>query len=502
MADFIIHDSAEAALDWLRGHGATALTTDSRRVAAGDAFIAWPGYGNDARQYVGAALDAGAVACLVDADGVEAFGFDAARVSALPGLKALTGELASQFHGVPSRKLSVVAVTGTNGKTSCTWWVAQALSLLGRRCGLVGTLGVGEPPSAAAPQATVRPTGFTTPDPVTLQSAFHQFSDAGFAACAIEATSIGLVEHRLAGTHMDVALFTNFTRDHLDFHGSMPAYWDAKAQLFAWPGLRVAVVNVDDEQGAKLAASLTGGGVDVWTCSAQPHHAARLAARHVRYEQGGLAFTLNEGAHTVTVQSVLIGDYNVSNLLVVIGGLRSLGVSLADAAAVCAQLTAVPGRMQRVVAQEGPAVVIDYAHTPDALEKALAAVRPFATERGGKLWAVFGCGGNRDVTKRPLMGEIAERGAHHVVVTSDNPRREPADEIVRHIVAGMAHPDLARVLVDRREAIQHAVMNARPEDVVLVAGKGHESEQDIGGVKHPFSDLTESQSALAKRGNV
>ena len=499
MACVPVHPDLDAALAWLQARGARALTSDSRRVGPGDAFIAWPGFGSDARRFVDAALQAGAVACLVDAEGLDGFDFDPQRVSALHGLKAATGELASRFLDQPSRRLRVLAVTGTNGKTSCAWWTAQALSLLGRRCGLVGTLGVGEPPSAAAPGAAVVSTGFTTPDPVTLQAAFRGFADAGFAACAIEASSIGLVEHRLDGTQVDVALFTNFTRDHLDFHGGMAAYWEAKARLFAWPGLRAAVVNIDDPQGAALAAGLAGGGVEVWTCSAEPQHAARLVARHVRYEDGGLAFTLSEGAHSVAVQSRMIGDYNVSNLLAVIGGLRAQGIPLADAAAVCARLTAVPGRMQQVTAAAGPAVVVDYAHTPDALDKALAALRPFADERGGRLWVVFGCGGNRDVTKRPLMGGIAERGAHQVVVTSDNPRREPAEDILRHIVAGMARPERATVIQDRRAAIGHAIRQAAPEDVVLVAGKGHETEQEIGGVKHPFSDVAEAQSALNER---
>jgi len=486
-----------AALAWLRAQDACALATDSRRVQPGDAFIAWPGYGHDGRQFVPAALAAGAVACLVEADGAEAFAFDGARVAALHELKSATGELADLYFRQPSRALDVVAVTGTNGKTSVSWWVAQALSLLGKRCGMIGTLGVGEPPSAASPDASIQPTGLTTPDPVTLQAAFRRFADQGFGACAIEASSIGLVEHRLDGAHIDVALYTNFTRDHLDFHGSMDAYWDAKAMLFAWPGLRAAVLNLDDERGAAQARALAAGPLDVWTYSAK--QSARLQARDIAYHDGGLGFTLVEGADVAEVRTGLIGDYNVSNLLAVIGGLRALGVPLADAARVCGQLTAVPGRMQRVEAVAGPAVVVDYAHTPDALEKALQALRPFATERSGALWGVFGCGGNRDATKRPLMGAIAEREADQVVVTSDNPRREPPADILAQIVAGMARPDRATVIEDRRAAIVQAVRRASDKDVVLIAGKGHEAEQEIAGIKHPFSDVVEAQSALAGR---
>ena len=488
-----LHDVG-SAVAWLRSRGVHNLSTDSRRMQAGDAFIAWPGYANDGRQFVPAALAAGAAACLVEAKGAETFAFDATRVATLHGLKAATGPLASTYLEHPSQRLHVVAVTGTNGKTSVAWWVAQALSVLGQRCGVVGTLGVGEPPSAAAPAASIRSTGLTTPDPVTLQTAFRRFVDSGFSACAIEASSIGIVEQRLAGTRIAVALFTNFTRDHIDYHGSMDAYWQSKAQLFAWPGLRAAVINVDDERGAALAPTL---GLDVWTYSTKT--SARLFASNIAYRDGGLAFTLNENADATEVRSGLIGDYNVSNLLAVIGGLRALGVPLADAARVCAQLSAVPGRMQAVNPGGGPTVVVDYAHTPDALEKALQALRPFARERGGRLWCVFGCGGNRDATKRPLMGAIAEREADHVVVTSDNPRHETPAEILKQIAAGMARPDRAAVIEDRRAAIVQAVQQAQPHDVILIAGKGHEAEQEIAGVKHPFSDVTEAQAALAGR---
>lgn len=490
-----LHDVG-SAIAWLRSRGVRTLRTDSRKVAPGEAFVAWPGYAHDGRQFVPAALAAGAAACLVEAKGAEGFHFDGTQVAALNGLKAASGPLAAALYEQPSHKLDVVAVTGTNGKTSVSWWVAQSLSLLGRRCGVVGTLGVGEPPSSAAPSASIVSTGLTTPDPVTLQAAFKGFVDQGFKACAIEASSIGIVEHRMAGTRVGVALFTNFTRDHIDYHGSMEAYWQAKAQLFAWPGLRAAVINVDDEQGDKLASTLPAG-LDVWTYSTKKP--ARLRADEIAYRDGGLAFRVHEAGQSAEVRTGLIGDYNVANLLSVIGGLRALGIALGDIARVCAQLTAVPGRMQQVGGGEQPVVVVDYAHTPDALEKALQAVRPFAKERSGALWCVFGCGGNRDATKRPLMGAIAEREAEHVVVTSDNPRNEPPAEILKQIVAGMARPDRPVVIEDRRAAIVHAVRNARAQDVIVVAGKGHEPDQEIAGVKHPFSDVDEARAALAGR---
>ena len=494
------HATVDAALGWLRASGVRALATDSRRVRVGDAFIAWPGYGVDGRQFVRQALAAGAKACLVEAEGAQAFAFDAEpAVASLSGLKAATGPLASAFLGAPSERLKMVASTGTNGKTSTAWWVAQALAALGQRCGVIGTLGVGEPPTAVRPEASVQPTGLTTPDPVTLQAALRRFVDGGFVACALEASSIGLVEQRLAGTQITVALYTNFTQDHLDFHDSMTSYWQAKAQLFEWPGLRAAVVNIDDEQGAALAPQLRAGKLDVWTYSMR--RAARLRADAVRYTDGGLCFEVLEGTQRASVKTGLIGDYNVANLLAVLGGLRALGMRLADAAQACTMLTPVPGRMQRVVSEAaGPDVVVDYAHTPDALEKALLALLPFAQERGGQLWCVFGCGGDRDATKRPLMGAVAARFAQEVVVTSDNPRTEAPAAILAQIVAGITAREDFAVIEDRRVAIAHALREAGARDVVLIAGKGHEDYQDVAGVKHPFSDVAEAQAALRQRG--
>ncbi|WP_372527654.1 UDP-N-acetylmuramoyl-L-alanyl-D-glutamate--2,6-diaminopimelate ligase [Piscinibacter sp.] len=491
--------SITEALAWLAQRGVRALTTDSRLVTAGDAFIAWPGHAQDGRRHVASALAAGAAACVVEAEGVAAFPFgDDERIAAVHGLKTLTGALASSFMGSPSERLKIIASTGTNGKTSTAWWTAQALTALGRRCGVIGTLGVGEPPSASQP-AAITFTGLTTPDPVTLQASFKRFADAGFAACAIEASSIGIVEQRLSGTHIDVALFTNFTQDHLDYHGSMTAYWQAKAQLFQWRGLKAAAVNVDDEQGAALARVLKAGSFDVWTYSTR--QAVRLRSKAVAYVDGGLAFDVIEGTASAPVRTGLIGDYNVANLLAVIGGLRALGISLPDAARVCSQLTPVPGRMQRVAFDgAGPEVVVDYAHTPDALEKALLALQPLARSRGGALWCVFGCGGNRDASKRPLMGALAQKLSRHAIVTSDNPRHESPALILKHIVAGMGAANAPTVIEDRRAAIAHAVQSADARDVILIAGKGHEDYQEIAGTKLPFSDVTEAQAALARLG--
>jgi UDP-N-acetylmuramyl-tripeptide synthetase len=495
--------SADQAARWLRSRVSGVLRTDSRKVQPGDGFIAWPGAVHDGRQFIGAALAAGASACLVEAEGVEAFGLEDERIATLPALKAATGPMADTYYERPSRWLRVLASTGTNGKTSTAWWAAQALSLLGMRCGVVGTLGVGVPPVAGQGDGNIEFTGLTTPDPVLLHANLRKMVDERLGACALEASSIGIVEQRLAGTRIEVAMFTNFTRDHLDYHGSMGAYWEAKRQLFSWPGLKAAVINVDDPQGAELVASLAGQRVQLWTCSMTSE--ARLSARDVVYHDAGLSFTAVENGQHVKINSTLIGEYNVSNLLVVMAGLRAMGFPLMDIARVTPWLIPVPGRMQRVSHQRAPdqpEVVVDYAHTPDALDKALAALRPLAQARGGWLWCVFGCGGNRDASKRPVMGNIASRQADRVLITSDNPRNEAPQTIIEQIMAGVPPGPATQVVsteVDRRRAILDAVTSADARDVILIAGKGHEDYQEIGGVKHPFSDIVEAAKALAAR---
>ncbi len=507
-ASLLILTSVDDALAWLRQQGARSLTVNSRAVAEqarqGVGFIAWPGAARDGRAFVSQALQDGARACLVEAEGVQAFGFSDARVAAFKGLKAASAEIAHGFFDEPSAQLDVVAVTGTNGKTSTSWWTAQALSAVGRACGVIGTLGVGQPGAG-----DFVPTGLTTPDPITLHATFRHFVDEGCQAAAIEASSIGIEEQRLGATRISVAQFTNFTQDHLDYHGSMAAYWEAKRALFDWPGLRAAVVNLDDPAGGSLADGVSARGLDLWTYGLV--HTARLQATGLTHHAEGMGFTLVERdadldatLDHVEVHTHLVGEFNASNLLAVIGALRALGVPLSQAVAACENLTPVPGRMQQVslpkVVPEGlPVVVVDYAHTPDALKKALCALSPLAKARGGQLWCVFGCGGNRDPIKRPLMGAIAEQFADHLVLTSDNPRDEKPCFILSQIMAGIARHDDVDVLDDRAEAIADAISRCDRKDVVLIAGKGHETTQEVAGVKTPFSDTDQATQALARR---
>ena len=497
------------AAQWLRARVTGTLQADSRKVQPGDGFIAWPGAATDAREHVASALARGATACLVEQAGADAYAFNADQIAFYEQLKAASGPIASAFFGQPSQHLRVLAVTGTNGKTSTAWWLAQALSGLKQckpiSCGMVGTLGIGHPPAPGAAERAVSAlgtcvaTGLTTPDPVLLQQSFKRFVDEDVQACAIEVSSIGIEEHRLDGTRLHTAIFTNFTQDHLDYHGTMDAYWQAKARLFQWAGLQAAVINVDDVQGVVLAAALVDKVPDLWTTSCTRD--ARLQARDINQSAQGMRFTVREQGASVeapVLQTHLIGAYNVANLLGVIATLRALGVPLSAAVTTCADLTPVPGRMEFLGGSGQPLAAVDYAHTPDALGQALEALRPLAAERGGQLWCVFGCGGNRDAAKRPLMGAMAARHADRVVVTSDNPRGEKPEVIISQILPGLSGHAQVVVEPDRARAIAHALGAAAPHDVLLIAGKGHENYQEVAGQRLPFSDLAQLRQALGR----
>ena len=485
----------EQAAAWLRERVRGSLLTDSRKLSAGDGFIAWPGAATDGRRFVAEALAAGASACLVEGDGALSFDFQNDRVATYAGLKAASGSIAAIYFESPSQHLDVVAVTGTNGKTSTTWFLAQALGKLGRRCGVVGTLGIGEP-------GVMVLTGLTTPDPVLLQSQLRRFVDEGFAACALEASSIGIVEGRLGAMVFDVAVFLNFTQDHLDFHGSMQAYWEAKKSLFDWPGLKAAVINIDDPKGVDLNAALADSGLDVWTFSCEPSPTmARLQASGLTYGDGTLSFDVVEGTQVHRIATSMVGKFNVSNLLAAMASMRAMNLSLEDIVAACLDLEPVPGRMDALAVDGLPMVVVDYAHTPDALEKVLTALRPVAQSRGGQLWCVFGCGGDRDRAKRPLMAAMAEKYADNIVITSDNPRTESPLAIIDDVLTGLKQRDAAQTEVNRATAISSTLNRVLPHDVVLLAGKGHEQFQEINGAKLPFSDMAHAQAALNARTN-
>jgi UDP-N-acetylmuramyl-tripeptide synthetase len=502
-----LHSPQDAA-HWLRTQVRGVLHTDSRRVGAGDGFIAWPGGVTDGRQFVASALKQGATACVVEHAGVDAFAWGnndiSDAIATYDGLKAASGLIAAAYYEQPSQQLDVVAITGTNGKTSTAWWLAHALHNAGKRCAMVGTLGVGE-------VGHLEVTGMTTPDPVLLQARLRDMADAGVNACAIEASSIGLAEHRLDGTQVRVAMFTNFTQDHLDYHGDMASYWQAKLALFSWTGLQAAVVNVDDAQGVALAAQLQArGDLTVWTISCAGHSGIaavstagtskqHIVGRHVQHGARGLCFEVVEREEAHALDTQLVGHYNVSNVLGVIACLRALGYSLADAVHACRVLPAVPGRMQTVGQAGEPLVVIDYAHTPDAVAQAVQALLPLAKSRGGELTCVLGCGGDRDAVKRPLMAAAAEQYAQHVVLTSDNPRSEDPQTILNQMLTGLHNAAKAIVIADRAQAIAQTVQHAHAHDVVLVAGKGHEDYQEISGVKHPFSDVQHARDALTQR---
>lgn len=463
---------------------------DSRAVRAGDLYLALRGARQDGRAYIAQAIERGAVAVLAEADDDVAVDSVVAGVPviAVRGLRARVGGIAACFFGEPSRAMSVLAVTGTNGKTTTSWLLAAALERLGEKAAVLGTLGVG----AISTRAPLRN---TTPGAVELQSLFAGLRDAGYSSVAMEASSIGIEQQRLAGTRVRVALFTNLSHDHLDYHGDMAAYAAAKAALFSWPGLEGAVLNGDDPYALQWLADGRVQAARVLTYgSAGRGHDIELLDIAVAAQ--GMTLALRVEGVAVSIPVRLVGRFNAGNLMAVIGALRVLGHGLDRIAGVLAELDPPAGRMESFGGGGEPLCVVDYAHSPDALEKVLSVLRE---RTPGALWCVFGCGGNRDTAKRPAMGEIASRIADRVVVTSDNPRDEQPARIIDDIVAGITAREKMVVEADRAAAIRHAVHAARAGDTVLVAGKGHEDYQEIAGVRHAFSDSGQVRQALATR---
>jgi UDP-N-acetylmuramyl-tripeptide synthetase len=490
-------DNFDALIELLRARGVRDLQLDSRRVQPGDAFVAVPGRRSDGRTFIEAAVAQGAAAVLVEAQGWHSRDVGA-PVLPVASLARDLGHLAAAWYRHPSATLTSIGVTGTNGKTSCSQWIAQALTHAGRRCGVIGTVGSGFPEA-------LEMADLTTPDAVSLQRVVRRLADEGAQALAMEVSSIGLDQGRANGMHFDTAVFTNLTRDHLDYHATMAAYGSAKARLFDWPTLRHAVINLDDPFGRTLAHGVMArahGPAVIGYALGQPQEtglALQLVARALRVTAHGLAFTIDAGAEQAAVEVNLVGQFNVSNLLAVTGALIASGMSLAQAAALLPQLSPPPGRMQRVNGEAGdPLAVVDYAHTPDALDQALRALRPLAQARAGRLWVVFGAGGDRDPGKRAPMGAAAA-AADRIVVTSDNPRTEDPATIVAAVAAGVPADRGCERIVDRAQAIGWALAQAQPADVVLIAGKGHEAYQDVAGHKRHFSDADEARKALAAR---
>ena len=459
------------------------LTADSRRCAPGTAFFAYPGEKADGRHYIGDALARGAAAVVWEADGFQWRNDWRIPNLAVPGLKQRAGVLASDFHGRPSEHLWMCGVTGTNGKTSCSQWIAAALGRHGVRTGVIGTLGSGFP-------GTLREAGNTTPDAIELQATLRELRTSGARAVAMEVSSHGLVQGRVNGVRFSSALFTNLSHDHLDYHGTMQAYGEAKAQLFLMDGLQSAVLNLDDPFGRDLARRLAGRVRTIGYSLQQIERGVVDSAISVNS-----ALELESSFGKGRLVSRQVGRFNVSNILGVVGVLIAHGLQLRDALALVADLPDVPGRME--VVGERPLVVVDYAHTPDALEKVLATLRPVATQRKGNLVVVFGAGGDRDPAKRPVMGAAASRGADRVFITSDNPRSEDPAAIIDAVARGASGSP--RLEPDRRRAIEAAVSEAAAEDVVLIAGKGHESYQEIRGQRQPFSDQAVARAALGMR---
>lgn len=493
---------------WLRTAAPGAqLTLDSRRVRPGDAFLAAPGEAGDGRHYIPRAIEAGARAVLFD-DGGDFRWDPGLSVPHLPvhDLTQVAGRIAHDWYGQPDRDMLSIAVTGTNGKTSCTQWLGQALSLQRMPTAVIGTLGIGQWRNGAS--GLFQATGFTTPDAVQLHRELAEQKKQGAVALAIEASSIGLVQRRMHELHVDVAVLTNFSRDHLDFHGTMTAYEAAKRQLFDWPGLQQAVINLDDPMGQRLLAYLraqrpqiavTGYSIDPEALPALPPDITLLSATDIRVSQQGTSFTLKSPAGQGVVRTRLIGLFNVSNVLAIAAVMQTQSIAWQSIVAALESLVAVPGRMQQLGGIDAPLAVIDYAHTPDALDKALQTLRPVAQARHGSLWCVFGCGGDRDPGKRAPMGAAAAL-ADQVIVTSDNPRGEDPAEIIAQIIAGAVESGKKmQVIEDRASAILHAIRHADKNDVVLIAGKGHEDYQEIKGRRLAFRDADHAALALATR---
>ncbi len=457
------------------------ITSDSRKVQAGSLFLAYPGNESDGRNYIAEAIKKGASAVIWDSEDFEWNADWDIENKHIKQLRLQAGNIASQFYDEPSTKLWMIGVTGTNGKTSITQWLSQCFNHLGNKTAVIGTLGNGLPNQLS-------PSTNTTPDAVLLQELLADYVKQDVKTVAMEVSSHGLHQGRVRGVHFDVAVLSNLTRDHLDYHGTLEDYAAVKRRLFIENDLKVAVLNSDDDFGKELEVALKATGTSVLSYGIE---SGDVKATELHFENTHFAFYANTPFGNAPVKANLIGRFNVYNVLAVLATLLASKVSLDDAVEAITHIQSASGRMQQLGGSNLPLVVVDYAHTPDALEKVLTALKAQAK---AKVICVFGCGGNRDAGKRELMGKIASEIADAVVVTSDNPRDEDPDKIIQEIIAGM-HGSYA-VEADRAKAISIGIFSAKPNDIVLIAGKGHEDYQEIAGKKHPFSDVEQAQSVL------
>lgn len=461
----------------------TAITTDSRKVVPGVLFLAYPGTHSDGRHYIAQAIAAGAAAVVWDSnDFAWSADWQVPNIGVV-GLKEQVAEIAAEYYGHPTQKLTMLGVTGTNGKTSVSQWLAQALTNLGQKTAVIGTIGNGFVDSQIAASNT-------TPDAVLLQQMLAGFVTQNAKAVAMEVSSHGLHQGRVNAVKFDVAVLTNLSRDHLDYHQTMEEYAAAKAQLFSWPSLRAAVVNADDAFGLSLVEKLQAQAKPVLTYGL---HAGDVRGADLQLLQHGLRMQVSTPQGDAMLFAPVLGRFNAYNVLAVLSTLLALEISLTDAVAALANIKPVAGRMQQFGGDDKPLVVVDYAHTPDALEKVLATLRE-QVQGENQLICVFGCGGDRDAGKRPLMGAVAAKLADTVIVTSDNPRSEDPAQIIAEVVLGIHKPHMREP--DRAAAIALAVRLARAGDIVLLAGKGHEDYQEIQGLRTPFSDAAVAMAAL------
>ena len=478
------------------------LTLDSRAASSGALFLACRGRDHHGSEFAAEAVARGASAVLYEpfpgaAESVEAAlrahgrGSRAVFVAPVPHLSHHLGLIADRFFGQPSQTLTLAGITGTNGKTTCAWLLAQALGRCGRPAAYMGTLGFGFPEALAA-------TEHTTADAITVHRRLAAVRDLGAEAVSMEVSSHALDQERVGGVRFHTAAFTNLTRDHLDYHGTMSRYAEAKARLFAWPGLAARVINIDDELGARLAGQRSTAQLVVTTrgtARREPPEARVVRAVRVQAAVSGLLMEVQSSWGAVKLDVPLIGDFNADNALTVLAVLLAWDIPLADAASALESCRAAPGRMEAFGGRgRAPLAIVDYAHTPDALAKALRAARRHCR---GRLRVVFGCGGDRDPGKRPMMGAIATELADESVVTDDNPRSEPPERIVQQILTGMRGGAVVSVEHDRARAIRATLERSGAEDVVLIAGKGHEEYQIYGGERRPFSDRRVAREALA-----